>query len=443
MSEQLRRVEKAMNRLLIHEPFWASLALRMKLVEAGPEAVTAFTDGERIVFNREFTEKLPDDQLGTLIAHEVSHPALGHLWRKPAGYDYKDSFIWQCWQKACDNEVNLLLQQSNDAAGRNAVPFPFPTGEFTPEMQDRFKGKAAEIIFKELISEKPPKQPQGGSSKKGSKQANLAGGSGNNTNGAGEQGNAGKSSSGANNSPSSGQGDSTAMPNTPDPQTGWGEFIPSEGNKQQQKEQQREWEEAVIQATVACKHQGSLPAHFKRLVDAIINPTEDWKQLTDQFLRERATDDYSFRRPNMKFHGDFIMPVLDSERVGVVMFAVDTSGSIDDKLLGEFKGKIQDCLDELNPKKVVVICCDARVQSITEYIPGDTVGEHGRDFTGGGGTVFQPVWDKCEMMEDSVTACIFLTDMYANFGKEPPFPVLWLTKTEDHDAPFGKTVRMQ
>ena len=413
--------------MLINQPFWSFLALRMRLVEAGPEAGTAFTDGKRIVFNREFTDKLTNEQLVMLQAHEVLHPAMGHLWRTPHAADMS------LWNVACDNEVNHMLEECNVAANGKGLPAPFPwtTGDLAPEMQDRFKGMAAEPIYQQLLKERIN---SGGKGNKASTSSQDASGG---SEGDGEGDDSGLPQNKSQN------GGSTKITHKPS-KSGVGEFIKPQESRAKQQEAKQEWEKAVLQAAMCSKQQGDVPAHFKRLVEQIVNPKADWRDLTREFLRERAADDYSWRRPNPRFaYTGLIMPVLDVEKVGTVIFAVDTSGSISDDLLSQFKCEIQNCLDELAPSKVIVICCDDDVQSVHEYVPGETVGDAGRDFSGGGGTVFQPVWNYLsEKLEEPAVACVFLTDMYADFGADPGIPVMWVTPTQNHPAPFGKTVEV-
>ncbi len=67
--------------LLQHQPFYASLALKMEFVECG-EIPTADVDGKTIRYNPAFILKQNVRQVAGLLAHEVMHVALMHHTRR-------------------------------------------------------------------------------------------------------------------------------------------------------------------------------------------------------------------------------------------------------------------------------------------------------------------------------------------------------------------------
>ena len=70
ISQQLSR---ARIQLLLNQPFFGALTLRLKL-EEGP-VLTMATDGRRIIYNAEFVAKLKPAELEGVLAHEVMHCA--------------------------------------------------------------------------------------------------------------------------------------------------------------------------------------------------------------------------------------------------------------------------------------------------------------------------------------------------------------------------------
>lgn len=103
-TQLLKRVVAARTAMLLTDPFFGSLALRLQ-VTIDPTCPTAWTDGTRIGLSPEFAATLDDGQLRGLLAHEVMHCALGHPWRRDAREPRK-------WNIACDKAINTILQDA-------------------------------------------------------------------------------------------------------------------------------------------------------------------------------------------------------------------------------------------------------------------------------------------------------------------------------------------
>jgi len=79
MSPQMTTAQKltrARTQLLLNQPFFGTLGLRLKLVPGS--LPTMATDGSRIVYNPVFVGELKPAELEGVLAHEVLHCALGH-----------------------------------------------------------------------------------------------------------------------------------------------------------------------------------------------------------------------------------------------------------------------------------------------------------------------------------------------------------------------------
>ena len=110
--------------------------------------------------------------------------------------------------------------------------------------------------------------------------------------------------------------------------------------------------------------------------------------------------------------------------------AVDTSGSIDDVLLGQFLGEMK-AIMSLSGMLAYVISCDAAVHQVV--LPGDNIPK----LIGGGGTDFRPALSKAE--ELAVDAVVYLTDAQGTFPQDCNLPVLWAL-TQKAEVPFGKSI---
>ena len=97
-----RRIAKAKTALILEHPFFGNLAMNMpfEISEAVP---TAATNGERVLFNPHFCESKSDEELLFLVAHEVCHPMLEHIFRK-GDRDNKR------WNYAGDAVINPMLE---------------------------------------------------------------------------------------------------------------------------------------------------------------------------------------------------------------------------------------------------------------------------------------------------------------------------------------------
>jgi predicted metal-dependent peptidase len=77
-----RKLTRARTQLLLGQPFFGTLCLRLKLV-AGAQPTMA-TNGREIVYNPVFVDELNPRELEAVLAHEVLHCALGHHCRRGA-----------------------------------------------------------------------------------------------------------------------------------------------------------------------------------------------------------------------------------------------------------------------------------------------------------------------------------------------------------------------
>jgi len=200
-----------------------------------------------------------------------------------------------------------------------------------------------------------------------------------------------------------------------------------------------EWKVAVIQAANAAKEMGKLPANLERFVTQITAPKVDWRTVLQRFVSETNRDDFSWTRPNKRFMAyDLYLPSLWSENMGEIVVAIDTSGSIDNNTLNAFGSEIQAIVDMARPSKTTVIYCDAGVNHVDEFAPGDTLTFK---MHGGGGTDFRPPFEHVRKNGITPVCFVYLTDMYGPFPQDPGYPVMWCA-TSDIQGPFGQTIRL-
>src|SRR5215831_17609734 len=413
-TQRNKRMEQAQLRVLFTVPFFAPGVAKLPIVwDSSIE--TACTDGRKIMWSPEFFDKCEDQELVTVLCEEVGHCLLGHLWRKPAAADMRT------WNFCCDQTVRNMMKEFGEQVQqrRLANPFPFPGGDaFLPDPQ--YKNMSEEAIYASL-----PKDPQGSGGGKSIKV--VAPGS--------ASGQGGGKASGKN---QSGQG---GQPPQPAP---FAEFVcpdPVDSDPQGTKDTKSDWEATLVQSVTIAKGRGNCPGMLDRIVNDVMNPKVPWRELIKTWLREKCDDDWNWMKPNRFFdESEFILPSLDGERIGAIVFATDTSGSIDNDMLAQFQAEKQACLDDMKPAKLIDMCCDTRITQEKEYRIGDTIDTKA---PGGGGTCFEPVFDRLDELPEKPKMLVYLTDLHGTFpAKHPDFPVLWVVYGGKNDAPFGEVVEV-
>ncbi len=132
-----QRVRGSLLRLRGKSPFLATLALFAKF-RADPSHPTAATDGREVIYNPDFLESLPLEQVDGVLLHELLHAALLHVtrrgWRDPKGFNI-----------AADIVVNGILDQSG---------FVLPQGTIhDPELQKYSVEEVYAILLKQAPRE--------------------------------------------------------------------------------------------------------------------------------------------------------------------------------------------------------------------------------------------------------------------------------------------------
>ena len=224
--------------------------------------------------------------------------------------------------------------------------------------------------------------------------------------------------------------------------TGLDECEDGEGTQADLDQQAAEMRVTVAQAAQAAKMMGKLSVGMARLVDEILNPKVDWRDVLQQFVEKCRDDSRSWARPNRRFLSQgMYLPSPDGETMGELVVAVDCSGSIGAEELNQFAAEVTTIHEDQRPKKITVMYFDSVISHVDEFGKDDelTIAAHG-----GGGTAFSPIFRKVDELMIEPVACVVLTDLCCNdFGPAPGYPVLWVSNYKDgEDTPFGDTVLM-
>lgn len=394
----MEKLIKARAALVLDEPFFGSLVLRLKVKEDS-SCDTLWVDGSTLGFSPSFVDSLSMDVLKGCLCHEVLHCALAHHARRGS----RDSGRWNV---SADYAVNSIIKDK----------FSLPDGFlFDPGLVDL----SAEDIYSKLPDDKGGDQDQGGSGPGGgpgdkdSQGEDEPGqGSGSDPGGCGEVRDAVSEDEGA--------------------APGEADFSRAEAD----------WKVAVVQAAQQAQAFGQLPAGIDRLVDEIVNPRVDWRAILRRFMDTAAKSDYSWIPPNRRHvYAGVYLPSCRNSELGPVVVAVDTSGSISDDMLGRVAAELSAIFQDARAEAHVVYC-DSKIQGV-EYFPAGEFPSR-LNAKGGGGTDFRPVFDWVEGSGVIPSCIIYFSDLDGQYPEfDPGFPVLWVVDGKaQRIPPFGEVLEV-
>ena len=200
----------------------------------------------------------------------------------------------------------------------------------------------------------------------------------------------------------------------------------------------------TIQSAKLAKQSGKLPSSIERIVDEMVNVITPWHEKLERYMTSKVKDGYSWNRPNRRFVGQgMYLPGYDYvPRMGEVVLAVDTSGSLNSEELAYFNAHINRILETCLPEKVTVIYCDYDIGGTQEYTPDDL--PIILKPVGGGGTSFKPVFKWLDSYAGEIECLIYFTDGWGDQNEldEPAVDTVWLT-TDREEFPFGEVITFE
>jgi predicted metal-dependent peptidase len=355
-----------------------------------------------IYVNPAFCSTLNQDEIAFVFAHEVMHCVLGHI-------DRRGDRRHDLWNDAIDYATNLMLVELG-------LRMP-KVGLF-----DRaYRGMTAEDIYQRLVQQADQRNlPNPGAAGNGSKQAGQ---------------------------------DSLKEPGSP---SGWDLHIPPDDPRGQSvrarefpSAEERKRMRVSITRAMGEKLRGTAAGLFEAEIRQARGGQVPWRTLVARFFTGLRRDDYRLMPPNKKhlWRGIYL-PAMGVPGPNHIVAAVDTSGSMSDKDLGEILGEL-DKLRSVTECRLTLTQCDAKIQKVDEFDAWTSTRFDRYRFHGRGGTAFEPVFDwireQAARAYFQPDALIYLTDGFGSFPKKPPpYPVLWImTEHCRPDVPFGEVIRMR
>lgn len=411
--------------MLNQYPFFGAVAMSLDLVPVRDvRNPTACTDGTNIFFDIDFLSSLNDKEAVFVIAHEVFHCILLHLFR------LKEFDNQQLANLAADMEANTRLKED----GHSLID-----GCILPDKFGYKPGLTAEQYYKLLEKDVDKAMDMMSSNKnaqfdthcqEGQSMSNCEDGNGNgeSSNGNGEDGN----SNGENDANSDGKNVVVDK---------YGKVgLDSDFQPAVKAESKEKIREAVVSAAQATeKSRGNVPDYIKTLVNQMTSPKISWKEVLANFFYKAAGNKSSWDRPNRRFVSQGVyLPCHQNEALRAAVI-LDTSGSTANDI-SQFLTEVNTIVKLTNEYSLTVIQCDAEVQAVNTYTDANPLDLERTKFEicGGGGTILKPAFDKITDEQYDVDLIICFTDGYCeDFNNKtdlPNLPILWVISDKNNIA---------
>ena len=339
--------------------------------EPGEQTRTYASNGKRFLYNPEFMAQRTFEEVTFILTNCVMHHVLSHQQRR---LQRRGSL----WQLATDYAINDLLEQ-------NGIVVP-PGANYNAE----YRGMFAEEIYEALLLER-----------------------------------------------SSGGADAfdEQTPESEQENEEEGGAVSGRIDPDLDAQTESQWQYAASTAQEIAQRKSAMPSGLERLAKKVKRADVDWRFELYNAINRHMRNNYAFMPPNKKHSWRGIaLPSLASDTLSLCV-AVDTSGSIDESLLGAFMEEFKTIMQSFPAVKIELIIADARVHAHYTFQGGEKM-----DFPlkGGGGTDYRPVFDYIEAQLPMTTMLLYFTDGDGWFPRVPPsYEVLWAL-SRPAKTPFGR-----
>lgn len=427
MAEELSVIRL---KLLNEYPFIGSISMKLEIIPIRDIRIpTACTDGTRVFVDVAFFESLSKEEKRFLFAHEVWHCVLMHMIRKQS----RDINLFNI---ATDKEINYLLK--ND--GFTLIPDAcYP--DFSEE------GLSAEQIYEKMLSKNNNNAQSAASNQKGNQfdkhvfeNSNLDNFDDQNSQDENSQESKSNHRQFNNGKVSDKYGD-----------VGLDDDYQS-NPATVEKDFANKMKENIISSAmeVSKRNKGSLPSFIENMIEKMLEPEFNWKELLSQFITKINLEKKSWTRPNRRhiWQDEYVQGRYD-ESLNICCL-VDTSGSCTSDLT-KFMSELNGLIASFGDYNLTVIECDTEIKNISEYdnnnpFPIDNISKI--KMHGGGGSDFRPAFDKiCEDLsndDNKYNIIVVFTDGYIDVPKynQTGKEIIWVL-TADGSAPadYGYTIK--
>ena len=379
------KISQAKARLLVQNPYFGTLASRLEF-KKNDNIQSFLSNGVSFEYNDEYLTDLDLDEIGFTLSNAAMHAALAHDNRQ------KKRMSW-LWQLATDHAINLMLIE-------NGLDAPFGVN-----YQKRFEGMYAEEIYAILKDEIKNEEFDDNEE---------------NDTGFNEENRKKESEEKAPNP--------DAQENKPK--------IEQEVDTEERAVDEEAWKKNLEEASEKFKNE--LPEGIERFY-ALEESKIDWRAELYNAIDRHYYHDYRLIPPSKKllYMGTYL-PSLSSNMLRIVV-AIDSSGSVNEELLGEFISEFESILLSFPTFEIDLLVCDDKIRSITHFSSGDKLAY---ELKGAGATDFNPVFERIENELHETQLLLYFSDLEGKFPEyEPMFDTIWITNSQN-EVPFGKLIRI-
>jgi len=412
----MERINRCINKLAFNfETLWfldvlynINIAVMDKDKCPSPTACVMFKDFKiSMFFNREFIDKLDDDELLGVILHETLHLALYHNVRNV------DKNM-QLWNIACDLEVNSII---------DSMKFKLPKGGLMPQRDFKLESRLSAENYYDAIYRKIEDQKKNGNGGQG----------GFSIEGMGTLDDHSQWSKTESESEMVKQMVDTVV--KPAIQKNENDI-----NRSSIKDNITEALREVSGKKNRSARYGDQPGNYISKINVTGNGKVKWNYILNRLIRRTLSSNYtpSFKRTSRRY-GELVKGKIKNHKIDSIVVAVDTSGSINRDLHERFMEEII-LIRRMFKIEIRYIQCDTEVTQdikLKRYTNVEDIA-----IKGGGGTDFRPVFDYIKQKNYKPNAILYFTDGQGAYPEKSNIDTLWIIDSEEslsygYNPPFG------
>lgn len=420
--------------LLLKQPFFGNLATRLKLVNADDWLPTLATDGRHFYYNSRFVMMLDRKEVEFGFGHEILHCVYDHFGRR----QHRNPQLFNIAGDYCVNQDLIDSGVGRKITTIEILHDPKYLGYTAERIYDELMENVQEIDMDDLISKMLDDHLDEDGDGGGDGDSD---GDGNGQKDCGTCGGSGKVDENGN--PVDGNGGGGKEEHECPDCGGTGKKGRPKISPEERKEIADEFKEAVINAAANEPNAGNIPGNVKKMLKHLTEPKMDWRELLNLTLTSAIKDDYTWMRQSRRaWHLDAVMPGMNPGEEVDIAVAIDTSGSISQKMLLDFLSEVQGCMESFTAYKIHLFCFDTNVHNPADYTSDDIGDLTEYELGGFGGTAFEPIFEHLKEEDILPERLVVFTDgMPWNGWGDPDYcDTLWIIHgSTSIEAPFGTT----
>lgn len=181
---------------------------------------------------------------------------------------------------------------------------------------------------------------------------------------------------------------------------------------------------------------GDIPGQASLTIEKFKKSKLNWRAILRRYVTSSVDHTYKITRNKRNKRYGFMVPGKRRQFLPTVAFIVDTSGSMTKDMLESAVAEMEKL--EKQGFEIWIIEADASVQKKAYEFNKKNF----KEFSGGGGTLYQPALDEAARIKCDVA--VYVTDMDpADNPIKPKFPVIWLKTANGSFKPtFGRELEL-